>query len=97
MLPAEIEDALLEVRSVTAAAVVPEPDDVFGQVPAAYLVLDPQVAADDVPSVLEEVRRHLEHSLVRPKRPSALYVVASLPVGPTGKVQRRALRAPSRP
>jgi acyl-CoA synthetase (AMP-forming)/AMP-acid ligase II len=38
------------------------------------------------------LREACEAALPRPKRPSAFYLVAELPLGPTGKVARRRLR-----
>ena len=81
---------------IVAVSVVGQSDPVFGQVPVAYLVLQPDgdrtEERDPVAAVLERSRRRLEADLVRSKRPVSLRVVTELPCGATGKVQRRALR-----
>jgi acyl-CoA synthetase (AMP-forming)/AMP-acid ligase II len=67
----------------------------LGEVPVAFLVLhgvgdesDRGLARD----VVGRIRRNLDAELVRTKRPAALHVVLQLPLGVTGKVQRRALK-----
>jgi oxalate---CoA ligase len=96
VFPREIEELLLDDPDVAAASVVGQSDAVLGEVPVAYLVLQPDRAGTDegasVPAVLERSRRRLEAALVRSKRPVSLRVVSELPCGATGKVQRRALR-----
>jgi oxalate---CoA ligase len=95
VFPREIEELLLIDPDIAAASVVGQSDAVLGQVPVAYLVLQPDRAGTDqgaVPAVLERSRRRLQAALVRSKRPVSLRVVSELPCGATGKVQRRALR-----
>ncbi|HWF21598.1 MAG TPA: AMP-binding protein [Acidimicrobiales bacterium] len=93
--PRDIEEAILVDPDLMAAVVVAEDDAVLGQVPVAFLVLQDSVDpsnADTVEHVTRRVAKHLEATLVRSQRPVALHVVAQLPAGATGKVQRRALR-----
>jgi oxalate---CoA ligase len=96
IFPREIEELMLSDPAVAAAAVVGADDPVLGQVPVGYLVLRPGDGggADETASgVVHRVRLAVDSALPRTKRPTALHVVASLPVGRTGKLQRRALRA----
>jgi oxalate---CoA ligase len=96
IFPREIEELMLSDPDVAAAAVVGADDPVLGQVPVGYLVLRPGDggAVDARASgVVDRVRLAVDSALPRTKRPTALHVVASLPVGRTGKLQRRAIRA----
>jgi acyl-coenzyme A synthetase/AMP-(fatty) acid ligase len=96
IFPREIEELMLSDPDVTAAAVVGADDAVLGQVPVGYLVVRPGGGGPvDVTAsgVVNRVRLAVDAALPRTKRPTALHVVASLPVGPTGKLQRRAIRA----
>jgi acyl-CoA synthetase (AMP-forming)/AMP-acid ligase II len=94
VFPREIEEVLLVDPDVGAVAVVAAPDPELGQVPVAFLVLegvhddsDRELAA----AVTARLRDRLGVALVKSKRPVALNVMAALPAGATGKVQRRAL------
>jgi len=95
VFPREIEEIVEADGSVAAVAVVGDDDPVLGQVPVAYLVLGgvegtPQ--SDVAEEALRRISCSLESNLVRSKRPVSLNVVEVLPTGPTGKVQRRALK-----
>jgi acyl-CoA synthetase (AMP-forming)/AMP-acid ligase II len=41
----------------------------------------------------ESLREACEAALPRPKQPTAFFLVQEMPLGPTGKVARRRLRA----
>jgi acyl-CoA synthetase (AMP-forming)/AMP-acid ligase II len=95
VFPREIEETILKDPSVAAVSVVGQFDPELGEVPVAFLVLhgvgdesDRGLARD----VVGRIRRNLDAELVRTKRPAALHVVLQLPLGVTGKVQRRALK-----
>jgi acyl-CoA synthetase (AMP-forming)/AMP-acid ligase II len=95
VFPREIEEAILADPGVAAVSVIGEPDPVLGQVPVAFLVLHGIGGASDrdmARHVVARIRRTLDSAFVRAKRPVALHVVLQLPVGATGKVQRRTLR-----
>jgi oxalate---CoA ligase len=95
VFPREVEEIVEADRSVAAATVIGEDDPELGQVPVAYLVLrdvDGTGQSDVAEEVLRRISRELEANLVRSKRPVSLNVVEALPAGPTGKVQRRALK-----
>ena len=85
--PAEVEKALLGLDAIAQVAVVGIPDDYFGEVGAAFVVLRPgaQVNADDV---IAYARTHLANYKV----PRRVEVVDSLPVNATGKVLKTELR-----
>jgi oxalate---CoA ligase len=88
--PREIEELLLAQPGVRSAAVVGVVDEVLGERPVAYVVTDAAVVAAEVEAALTEV---CAARLPRPKRPSEFCLVAEMPLGPTGKISRRQLRA----
>ena len=83
----EVEAALLAHPAVREAAVVAMPDDRWGEVPAAFVALrDGHAATED--ELISWVRDRLAHF----KAPRRVTVLASLPVGGTGKISKPALR-----
>ena len=84
--PQEVENVLLAHPAVTAVAVVGAPHERLGQVPVAFVTTHDSV--DDVVLTAWCAQR-----LTRYKRPAVIEVTDALPLGPTGKVLRRALRA----
>jgi long-chain acyl-CoA synthetase len=84
--PAEVEDALLRHPGVEAAAVIGVPDDAYGQLVKAVVVLRP-----DVPVTAEELKAYSKQRLAEYKVPKIISFVPSLPIGPTGKILKRAL------
>jgi len=81
--PREIEEILLEQPGVRSAVVVGSPDDVLGSRPVAYVTGEPGIE--------EALRAACAARLPKYKRPDAYYLVEHMPLGPTGKVQRRRL------
>ena len=93
--PVEVEDVLREVPGVAEAAVIGVADEHTGEAVVAYVVAS---AADgsDPEALVAAIREHCENRLARFKRPSRIEVVAELPVGVTGKVQKGRLRGMER-
>ena len=85
--PAEIEAALRTLDGVVEAFVVGVPDDRYGEVPAAFVRLDPGTTL-----TLEDLRASLADRLGRYKLPAYLRVVTELPLTASGKVQKFKLR-----
>jgi acyl-CoA synthetase (AMP-forming)/AMP-acid ligase II len=83
--PAELEGVLLTHPGVVDCAVIGTPDEEAGEVPKAYLVLDPGVTSD---AVLGYVAGHVASF----KRIRACEVVEAIPKSPSGKILRRVLR-----
>lgn len=81
----EIERVLHSCPGIVEAAVVARPDDRWGEVPIAFIVVDQ-------PSDLAELRRFCEQRLARFKVPAAFHITESLPRTASGKVQKNALR-----
>ncbi|MDQ1681407.1 MAG: long-chain acyl-CoA synthetase, partial [Frankiaceae bacterium] len=88
--PREVEDVLRAHDSVRAVAVVGLPDDRYGERVAAFVVAGHLPAEDDLAAELDAWCRA---TLAAYKCPSVYEFVDGLPLGPTGKVLKRVLRA----
>ena len=86
----EIERVLYEHDSVVEAAVVGRPDDRWGEVPVAYVVLRASVATTP-----EELIEHCRAQLARFKVPKDVVFIDALPRNPSGKILKRELRTQS--
>jgi acyl-CoA synthetase (AMP-forming)/AMP-acid ligase II len=83
----EIERVLYEHDAVLEAAVVGRPDDRWGEVPVAYVVMNAPGT-----TTAEDLIEHCGQQLARFKIPKAVVVVDALPRNPSGKVLKRELR-----
>ncbi|MGE8320957.1 MAG: AMP-binding protein [Comamonas sp.] len=88
--PREIDEAVLKHPGVLEAAAVGIPHPEYGQDIAVYLVMR-QGAAFDV----SDLRRHCLAELGNYKCPSRFVLMAELPRGPSGKLQRLKLLNPA--
>ena len=88
IFPRELEDALLGVEHVRGVAVIALPDDVFGEVPTAYVELAEDCDRD---SVLAQLRRVVTEGFPKTHWPASFTVVAQLPAHATGKIQKHRL------
>jgi fatty-acyl-CoA synthase len=84
----EVERVLYDHDAVVEAAVVGRPDDRWGEVPVAYVVLHTE--ATTTPNELIE---HCRGQLARFKVPKQVLLVDALPRNPSGKVLKRELRS----
>jgi amino acid adenylation domain len=89
--PAEIESVLMQVSSVRECVVIAREDEPGDKRLVAYLVLKEGRA--ETPQGL---RRLLKQMLPAYLVPSSFMILESLPLSPHGKVDRRALQAPSK-
>jgi acyl-CoA synthetase (AMP-forming)/AMP-acid ligase II len=85
--PKEIEDVLYTVPAVLEAAVVGQPDPVFGEQPVAFVTL--RSGFDVVP---EDLIEHCRQSLARYKVPREVYIEEMLPKNAVGKIAKPELR-----
>ena len=83
--PAEIEAVLFEHSAVVDAAVVGAPDERWGEVCVAFVVLGTPLSDD-------ELREHCLARLARFKVPKRFYVVDELPRNSMGKVVKSQLK-----
>jgi acyl-CoA synthetase (AMP-forming)/AMP-acid ligase II len=84
----EIEHALLSHPAISQCAVVGQPDARLGQRIEAYLVA--RGAPPEAEEIIAFLRR--ERDLAGFKVPKAFHWIEAMPIGPTGKLFRRALR-----
>ena len=84
----EVELCLCEHPSVLEAAVVGMADEKWGEVPRAFVTLRVGAPAVGEPALIDWVRGRLAHF----KAPARVDIVAELPKGGTGKIQKERLR-----
>ncbi len=86
VFPREIEAALETYEGVLQVAVIGIPDDLRGELPAAFVM--PQEAARLTEQAL---RNHAKQLLAGFKVPKRVIIRSDLPTGPTGKILKRRL------
>jgi fatty-acyl-CoA synthase len=86
--PAEIEAVLHEHPAVADAAVVGTPDERWGEVCIAFVVLERPLSE-------EELRQHCYDRLARFKVPKAFHLLDELPRNSIGKIQKSLLKVPA--
>ena len=82
----EVEQALASHPDVLECAVVAAPDDTWGEVPAAFVVLRPGSAVTEA-----DLAEHVKSRIARFKAPKSV-TFGDLPKTATGKIQKFALR-----
>jgi fatty-acyl-CoA synthase len=83
----ELEKAILAHPAVLEVAVIPVPDQKWGEVPKALVVLKPNACATE-PELIEFCRSHIAHY----KCPRSFEFVDALPKTGTGKILKKDLR-----
>jgi len=86
----EVEAALLAHAEVAECAVIGSPDAERGQVVCAFVVLRPNVAADE--QCIKRLQDHVKATIAPFKYPRRVQFVDALPKTQTGKIQRFRLR-----
>jgi long-chain acyl-CoA synthetase len=89
--PKEIESVLTRHDAVLEAAVIGVPHDLYGEVPAAYVVTCP-----DISVTAEELLGLCRRDLTKIKIPAAVHIVPWLPKNALGKTDKPVLRASAR-
>ena len=87
--PAEIENALYRHPAVAECAVFSIPDERWGELPAAHVVLNGEASVSEAGLIAfcgEQIARH--------KRPRLVKFVDALPRTSVGKIQKSVIRAP---
>ena len=85
--PVEIETALYEHPAVAQCAVIGVPDEKWGEVGKAIVVLKPNATVTE-----EELIEHMKSRLAKFKVPKSVVFVAALPLSAAGKILKRELR-----
>ncbi|MDO9379023.1 MAG: long-chain fatty acid--CoA ligase [Nocardioidaceae bacterium] len=88
--PREVEEALYEHDAVAEVAVVGIAHDELGEEVGAAVALKPGQEVS-----VEELRDFAKEGLAAYKYPRQIWIVDELPKGPTGKILRREVHAPS--
>lgn len=86
VLPGEVEALLERHPVVQQSCVVPVPDDIKGMKPVAFVVPRPGAAQDG-----EALKSYTLENAPAYMHPRQVWFCDSLPLGPTGKVDRKAL------
>lgn len=85
--PREVEDVILRIPGVVAAAVIGLPHDRLGEIGCACIVLQPGAALS-----FEIMTSHLrQHGLATYKWPERLEILPELPMTSTGKIRKHVL------
>jgi fatty-acyl-CoA synthase len=87
--PKEIEQVIYQLPEVAECAVFGIPDEKWGEVPAAYVLLKAGCTLDEA-----RVLAQCEVKLARLKRPRLVRFVDSFPKTPIGKIQKNLLKEP---
>ncbi|MCZ6657016.1 MAG: AMP-binding protein, partial [Gammaproteobacteria bacterium] len=85
--PAEIENVIYQLSQVSEVAVIGVPDDRWGEVGQAVIVLK-----QDVKLTEEQVLKHCSEQLAKFKQPKSARFIGEIPHNATGKVLKRELR-----
>jgi long-chain acyl-CoA synthetase len=86
--PAEVEEVILRYPNIEDCAVVAQSDDIYQEVPVAFLTVRTRTSTVDV----DALRAHCEANLARYKVPVAFHVVDGLPRTPSGKIKKFELK-----
>ncbi len=85
--PAEVEQAIAELDAVGSVAVIGVPDEKWGEVPRAVVLL-----RDGAQLSEDQLRAHLQGRLARYKIPKSVVFVAEMPRTASGKIRKAELR-----
>ncbi len=85
--PSEVENVIYQHETVLEAAVVAAPDEKWGEVVKAVIVLKPEQAATE-----EEIISFCKSNLASFKAPKSVDFVDNLPKNPAGKILRKTVR-----
>lgn len=88
--PFEVESALATHPAVAEAAVVGVPDELRGEVVAAFVV--PSHGVEPSEELADDLRQHVKRTYSAHAYPREVHFRPQLPKGPSGKIQRFALR-----
>ncbi len=86
----EMESALVDHEAVAEAAVVGKPDEMKGQVPVGYVILESGYEPSD--ELAQELRAHVGEIIGPIGKPAAVRFSDDLPKTRSGKIMRRILK-----
>jgi len=85
--PAEIEMILEEYDTIVSAAVIPTPDDLWGETGHAFIITKKNTTIDAL-----DVKKYCQTKLANYKIPKSFTVIDSMPKLAIGKIDRKALQ-----
>jgi fatty-acyl-CoA synthase len=88
--PAEVEQAIIELEAVGSVAVIGVPDEKWGEVPRAVLVLREGAQLSE-----DQLRAYLDGKLARYKIPKSVVFIDEMPRTASGKIRKAELRQKS--
>jgi fatty-acyl-CoA synthase len=88
--PAEIENVIYQLPQVGEVAIIGVPDDRWGEVGQAIIVIKPEQTLDE-----QTVFKHCSDKLAKFKQPQSVRFIDEIPHNATGKVLKRVLRQQS--
>jgi len=91
---AEVEGVLAQHPAVVSAALVPIPDELFGELPKAFVQLQPGQPGDA--EVARSILDHARGQLADFKVPAYLEFVDSFPLTPSARIRKQELLTPGR-
>lgn len=83
----DVENEIYKINGVKEAAVVGIPDDIYGEVPAAMMVLEQNWTLDK-----QEIRDHLKSRLAKFQIPTVIVYAESLPMTSGMKIDKNKIR-----
>lgn len=98
VFPREIEDAIKQHPAVLLVAVVGVKDESRGEMPVAFVQLKPEAGQEGsglAKPTEQEIRAFVRERIAPYKAPRNVYFMNEMPMTPTGKVLKRALKIPA--
>lgn len=90
--PREIENVLVELEWIDQAVVVGIPDEKYGEQIKAFITLSGDCSTPESDAMIAEIRAFCKKRLAAYKCPRRVEVIAAMPTGSTGKIDRIQLR-----
>ncbi|HEY4329533.1 MAG TPA: hypothetical protein VGN88_07345, partial [Phycisphaerae bacterium] len=97
VFPREIEDVIKQHDAVLLVGVIGVKDESRGEMPVAFVQLKPEAGTEGGPAkpTSQELRAFARERIAAYKVPKEIYFMEALPMTPTGKVLKRALKVPA--
>lgn len=86
---AELEDAITRHPNVVECAVVSKPDEIRGEVPVAFVILENREPSEEMK---KEIKKAVDEHIGPIARPHDIYFVEDVPKTRSGKIMRRILK-----
>jgi long-chain acyl-CoA synthetase len=98
VFPREIEEAIKQHPAVLMVGVIGVKDESRGESPVAFIQLKPEAGVEGsgiAKPTSQEIRAFVRERIAPYKSPKEVYFMDELPMTPTGKVLKRALKVPA--